>query len=357
MKKSVIVLLHIGYWLIFTGLLSLIIIMLSLSEINRRQDFSFLLPFIFFSAIAVIPGMVSFYLHYTVLFKHYFLTRRIFSLVLATIVVALFSGIVGAFDLFVLGKIVRGGSEAIFNNGISNAIIIIVIVSIGALLNGIIGLVMRGFIVSYNDIALKEELNKKNYEIELDLIRAQINPHFLFNTINNIDVLIQKDPEKASAYLNKLSDMMRFMLYETKTEKIYLAKELAYIEKYIELQKIRTSNPDYIHYQVTGEPGTRLIEPMLFIPFIENAFKHAGNKRTENAIRIALHIEKNQLVFECENYYTSDPQLKPGQGGLGNELIRKRLLLLYPDKHTLALSDQNTIYKVKLTLNGCHSAA
>lgn len=350
MKRPVIVLLHTGYWLIFLALLSLIILMLSLSEMNSRHDFNFKVPFIFFSAIALIPGMLSFYLFYTVLFNRFFLARKILKLILAGIAVSLFSGIVGAGDMIILSRFMPGASEAIFNS-VTNAVIIIVIISVGALLNGLIGLVMRGFITSYNDISLKEELNTKNYQVELDLIRAQINPHFLFNTINNIDVLIQKDPEKASAYLNKLSDMMRFMLYETKTEKIYLAKELAYIEKYIELQKIRTSNPDYIHYQVTGEPGTRLIEPMLFIPFIENAFKHAENKKTENAIRIALHIENNQLVFECENYYTGDPQLNPGQGGLGNELIRKRLLLLYPNKHSLELNEKNQVYKVKLTLN------
>jgi two-component system, LytTR family, sensor kinase len=227
-----------------------------------------------------------------------------------------------------------------------------VVMSLNTLACGIIGLIIKGFIISYGDIKLKEDLNKKNYETELALIKSQINPHFLFNTINNIDVLIEKDAAKASAYLNKLSDIMRFMLYETKTEKIPFEKELLYIEKYIDLQKIRTSNEKFINYSLIGEPGDLLIVPMLFIPFIENAFKHSENKRIENAIKIKIIIEKGRIIFDCENNYSENVQVLTDQGGLGNEIIRKRLKLLYPDKHILDITDQNNEYHVKLTING-----
>ena len=186
--------------------------------------------------------------------------------------------------------------------------------------------------------------------MELELIKSQINPHFLFNTINNIDVLIAKDAARASAYLNKLSDIMRFMLYETKTEKITLDKELTYIEKYIDLQKIRTSNMNYVNYYVVGDSSNLMIAPMLFIPFIENAFKHTENKKVENAINIKIIIEKEMIIFDCENYYTKETQVKPDQSGLGNELIQKRLTLLYPNKHTLEIINKNNTYKVKLVL-------
>jgi two-component system LytT family sensor kinase len=212
-------------------------------------------------------------------------------------------------------------------------------------------LVMKGFITWYGDIKVKVELNKKNYEMELALMKAQINPHFLFNTINNIDMLIQKDAVKASEYLNKLSDIMRFMLYETKTEKIALEKELSYIEKYVELQKIRTTNLNYVKYEVKGSAGNLLIEPMLFIPFIENAFKHAENKKVENAIKVAFVIEKDKIQFECENAYSLDTQLKPEHSGLGNELIQRRLVLLYPNRHTFEVENKNGIYKVNLLLS------
>src|ERR1044071_687955 len=115
--------------------------------------------------------------------------------------------------------------------------------------------------------------------MELALIKSQINPHFLFNTINNIDVLIAKDSAKASEYLNKLSGILRYMIYETRNEKISLAGELDYIEKYLELQKIRTANPDYVNFQISGEANNLKIAPMILFPFIENAFKHTENKK------------------------------------------------------------------------------
>lgn len=149
---------------------------------------------------------------------------------------------------------------------------------------------------------------------------------------------------------------MRFMLYETKTEKIPLTKELTYIEKYIDLQKIRTANEHYVNYSVEGDTGSIRIEPMLFIPFIENAFKHAIDKKLENAVLIRFLIDRDKIVFVCENKYSqahsdrphSD---RPDHSGLGNGLIGKRLMLLYPGKHELEIITENETYKVKLTLS------
>jgi LytS/YehU family sensor histidine kinase len=187
--------------------------------------------------------------------------------------------------------------------------------------------------------------------MEIALMKAQINPHFLFNTINNIDMLIQKDATKASEYLNSLSDMMRFMLYETKSGKTALSKELDYIERYVALQKIRTTNASFVNYTVTGNPEGVHIEPMLFIPFIENAFKHAENKKVENAIVIHFIIDSGTIRFVCENVYAPSVSLKPEHSGLGNELIRRRLELLYPNKHSLSVEDINGTYKVILVLS------
>jgi two-component system, LytTR family, sensor kinase len=230
--------------------------------------------------------------------------------------------------------------------------------AIVALVNGILALVMRGFITWYGDIRLKEELNRRNVEMELALIKSQLSPHFLFNTLNNIDVLIGKDADRASDYLKKLSDMLRFMLYETKTAQIPIARELGYIEKYIELQRIRTSNPDAIDYIVEGQPGGLMVEPMLFIPFIENAFKH-GQWRENHSIRVRFVLGAEKIVFNCENTYGSHDgaavrggvlDSPAGLGGLGNALIRKRLLLLYPDRHTLNINAGNQLYQATLTL-------
>ena len=216
--------------------------------------------------------------------------------------------------------------------------------------NGVLALVMRGFITFYREIQLKEYLRRQNAELELALIKSQISPHFLFNTLNNIDVLIEKDAARASGYLNKLSDILRFMLYETKTDRIPVGEELVYIGKYIELQKIRTAHPEYIQFTIEGESDQLMVEPLLFLPFIENAFKHAG-KKEEGAIKIRFKLDREKITFDCENRYDpKGPALPEANGGLGNGIIRRRLQLLYPGRHTLEINAGHEVYKATLTL-------
>ena len=348
MKKSVVVIAHIGYWCLYLVLLSVFaLIMKTGKQPGTLPGFGMVR---FMIAVALIPGVIGFYTSYTFLFSEYLNKKKIPYLFAAEFAISCVAALIGVIVLpFIFGpNIDSGGPVLMANDGhnLGSAMLL----PLNAFINGIIGLVMKGFITWYGGLKLKEETDKKNYEMELALVKSQFNPHFLFNTINNIDVLIEKDAAKASVYLNNLSDMMRFMLYETKTEKIPLGKELAYIDKYIDLQKIRTSNRDYVHYSVEGFSGDMTIAPMLFIPFIENAFKHAGNKKTGNAINIRIKIELSGITFDCENSYSGDAQVKPDQGGLGNELIQKRLQLLYPATHKLEVNNNNNTYKVKLVL-------
>jgi LytS/YehU family sensor histidine kinase len=227
--------------------------------------------------------------------------------------------------------------------------VIFVMTFIGAVC-GIVALVIKGFITWFNEIKLKEVLKEKNHEMEMALIKSQLDPHLLFNTINNIDALILKDAVAASDYLNKLSDIMRFMLYETKPDQILLSKEIEYIEKYIALQKIRTSNKDYVRLTITGNVGSKLIAPMIFIPFIENAFKHTNNKKLENAISIDICVKAQKVLFTCENKFDSKPSVQQPDSGLGNELIQKRLHLMYPEKHILEVNKTDDLYSVHLTI-------
>jgi len=348
MKKSVVVLLHLGYWMMYL----LLLITLAFLSFQLVQKGEKIVPFDiipFFIPFAILPGLISFYAFYSFLFSRFFSKRRILMLFSSGIIVSLISGIIGGIILAVIASF--GFGAGILGNGFRIAVPLLFIMSLNAFVNGIGGLIMRGFITSYSDIKLKEDLNQKNYEMELALVKSQINPHFLFNTINNIDVLIEKDAVKASAYLKKLSDIMRFMLFETKTEMIPLTKELSYIEKYNELQKIRTSNLNYVNLLVEGDPDGLLIAPMLFIPFIENAFKYAENRKIENAININIKIAKETILFSCENHFSDNSQTKPDQSGLGNELIQKRLALLYPAKHTLEITIINNTYRVKLILS------
>lgn len=340
MKRSVIILLHLAYWICFLLLIAFILI-----SIQQGRD---IMPgknlVKAFYTSAIIPGVIAFYSFYTFLFSKFLTKKRMWAFFLLGILVSIISGIAGALALSVVF-----GPRTLFADGFRSAYEITVAIALMvAVPNGTIGLVLKGFITWYGDIKVKEELNRKNYEIELELIKSQINPHFLFNTINNIDVLITKDPVKASDYLIKLSDIMRFMLYETKTGKIAMEKELSYIEKYIALQSIRTSKEDYVDYIVKGNTGHLMVEPFLFIPFIENAFKHAGI--ADNAIRVEFIIEDDKISFNCENIYNKTPRTELDHNGLGNELIQKRLSLLYPERHELKITDNDGRYRVKLNI-------
>ncbi len=341
MKKSIIVFLHVSFWSMCLFIVFMLVMALNAGNTHITTR-SFLSPL---SIGIILPGIIGFYTFYLFLFEKFLAKKRILKLFLVASLISLLSSAITQIVLFLIfdGKRVNWTLETVISMGVALAFV--------SLAFGIVGLVMKGFITWYNDIKLKADLNKKNYEIELALVKSQINPHFLFNTINNIDILIEKDSQKASVYLNKLSDIMRFMLYETVEEKIELNKELSYIEKFIDLQKLRTTNQNYINYTVNGDASSCMIAPILFIPFIENAFKHAENKKIENAITIKIDIEKSKLIFTCENYYDPHSNQQQDFGGLGTELIKKRLFLLYPNKHSLTITKKSELYKVELILN------
>lgn len=349
MKKMVVVSLHVGYWILYLFLLFIILLLLQIGTKLRTLPLFFDYRFeAFFACFALLPAVLGFYIFYSLLFDKFLIRRNILLLFVFGI---LASGLIGLFSATVISILhyYRIGPGMSGENIYATATIVIVIAII-AMLNGGMGLLTRGFIRWYAELKWKEELTRKNFEMELALIKSQISPHFLFNTLNNIDVLITKNAEKASLYLNKLSDIMRFMLYETKNEKVPLRNELAYIEKYIDLQKIRTANPDFVDFVIKGDTGNVQISPMILLPFIENAFKHADNRKNENVIRIEITIDEKQIIFECENKY-SKSESEPEFGGLGNDLIKRRLELLYPLNHVLLISKNADIYSVKLAIN------
>ncbi|SDD53919.1 Histidine kinase [Dyadobacter soli] len=338
------VLFQIGYWALYALLLAVLFFLLTLSQ---RPSMQFAHWCRIMAGFAVIPGVIGFYSSYAFLFPYYLRKKNVFNLITLAAAIALLASLAGMVWLtFVVS------SAFLVNDGIYGAVGLGLPLAFIALVNGCIGFVIKGFESWFHDVKLREELNKRNYEMELALIKSQLDPHFLFNTINNIDILIEKNSAKASAYLNKLSDIMRFMLYETKNSRIPLAQELAYIEKYITLQMIRTSNDRALDYVVQGDPGLQTIEPMLFIPFIENAFKHTDLK-VPNAITVRFVIDENKVVFECKNLLTGNRQPEMHPAGLGKKLIERRLTLLYPGKHHLFIRVDDQQYQVKLLLEIC----
>jgi sensor histidine kinase YesM len=195
----------------------------------------------------------------------------------------------------------------------------------------------------------KSNLEIQNRSSELALLRSQVNPHFLFNTLNNIDALIRKDPEQASDTVVKLSEIMRYFIYEANTDKMPLEKEVDYLHNFVELQRIRYSNPNHVRFQVSGSPSNLVIAPMMFIPFVENAFKHGIRQSKTPAIAINLWIHENGIRFEVMNYFQLNHSTDTGKGiGLAN--VRRRLELIYPEKHSLAIRAEENKYFVTLEI-------
>lgn len=333
--------LHLGFWLIFV-LLLIAMAFVGMETDDSKQEFLYYLDLLV--GFVFIPSLCAFYTFYYWLFPKYLQKERWWASALYGVLISIGAAGMGLFFLLFLSTV----ENSIYEECIQQGMIFTFVIS---LVLGFIAVVIRGFITWFEEIQLKAILQQKNQEMELALVKAQLDPHFLFNTLNNIDVLMLKNAEEASNYLNKLSDIMRFMLFETKTEAIPLAKEVEYIEKYIELQKLRTANTDYVHFSITGDLKEKTIAPMVFIPFIENAFKHTNNKKLKNAIRIAIKIGKETIQLFCENKFDPNRKTKTNSNGLGNDLIQKRLNLIYPERHQLNIAHQKDSYRINLIIN------
>lgn len=212
------------------------------------------------------------------------------------------------------------------------------------------GCLVRGFENWFSSIQTKAEIENKNLKNELELLKSQINPHFLFNTLNNIDLLITKSPKEASAQLITLSGMLRYMIYDTKTDFVPLQKEIDYLSSYIQLQKLRYKNKDHLKVEFPSENQSIQVAPMLFISFVENAFKHSFNTGVVPVIDISLQIKERNLIFRCINYIDLDKKLNENSGGFGLENVKRRLQLLYPEKHELQILKNNDTFSVELKI-------
>ena len=199
---------------------------------------------------------------------------------------------------------------------------------------------------------LAQEKENENLKTELSLLRSQVSPHFMFNVLNNMVALARKQSDQLEPSLIKLSSLMRYMLYETDEEKVSLEKETEYLQSYIDLQQQRFGKKVLVDAAMYKADKMYDIEPMLLIPFVENAFKH-GTGLIENAhIDIALKAEKNSLYFSVTNQY--DPasvEIKDKASGIGLVNVQRRLDLLYPGKYKLQILKDNNQFIVSLTIN------
>ncbi len=186
---------------------------------------------------------------------------------------------------------------------------------------------------------------------ELNFLRSQIHPHFLFNTLNNLFSIAQRDGnEDMAAGISKLSGLMRYILYDSRVSKVSLTKEIEYMKDFIGLARLRFADDEaVVDFSVTGHADKKLIAPMILLPFIENAFKHGVIIERPSTIHISIDASENNIVFRCENAKMGLRDEK-SESGIGLENVKRRLALLYPEKHTLFIEEQNERYIVNLTL-------
>jgi two-component system, LytTR family, sensor kinase len=205
----------------------------------------------------------------------------------------------------------------------------------------------------YERERVTQHLERINMETELKYLKSQINPHFLFNSLNSLYALTLAKSEKAPELVLKLSEILRYVLYEGGEKWVSLEKEISYLKSYLDLEQIRNGDRLSIDFQILGDVKGKNVAPMLFLTFLENSFKHGIRQKTSAGyVKLEMTIDEMELDFCIKN---SKPINKNGKkingvGGIGLENIRKRLNLLYPQKHVLEIQDEDDEYEVNLHL-------
>jgi len=196
------------------------------------------------------------------------------------------------------------------------------------------------------------EKAQEQLEAELSLLKGQVNPHFLFNTLNNLYSMSLHDSKKTPELILKLSQLLSYMLYECKDETVSLEQEITFIRNYIDLEAIRVEDIADVHFEVKGNDPGHKIPPLLFIPLIENAFKHGISSEVEHSdIHIEIHIDDDRIELNTKNPFEGTEIADDNNHkGLGLENVSKRLELLYPNKYTLDINQNGHYFKTKLIL-------
>lgn len=336
-SKTTIILLHILAWVLFLSLP--ILFSPDAPKIFRNEIGNLHFLPILLSSLTLI---MIFYFNYFVLIPKFLFPERYVEYALLGILCIVF---MFAFPLIVLSP-VKSSGETVFYDPILRRSIPLVIAN---------NLLMF-FVVFFASIGLRlnnrwKETEKEKLSAQLSYLKTQINPHFLFNTLNSIySVTIGKAP-KGAEMVNQLSEMMRYTLKETQMDFVPLEKEIDYIGNYIDMQKLRFDDSVKFEYEVHGQRDDLEIAPLLLIPFIENVFKHGVNSEDNSDIKIKIEIAPTSLNLYVFNNKVEVHTTQSEKSGLGIENARTRLRLVYPDKHDLKIIETENTFEVILKIN------
>jgi len=212
---------------------------------------------------------------------------------------------------------------------------------------------LKGILSWFNDQQKKSELQKEKLQSELNFLKLQINPHFLFNSLNNIYSLCYNKSDNAAPMIARLSKILRYMLYECKESRVLLIKEIELLKNYTELNLLKTGNEKRVDFYTERIEHHHKIAPLILITFLENAFKHGNVLYNKNGwINIECRVEDQQLFFKLSNSYSQNSK-KSQNSGIGLENIEKQLELTYPSSYDLKISEINNEYTIELNIELC----
>ena len=336
MKKKHLIILHIVFWAIFVG-------MPILSVHMHGPD----VPYRYYVRLYVsaVFDIFTFYIAYlfinpSILFKG---NRKSLLLIIIFIFLLAFLRVASTLIVYYFAHVqlqMTNVSAGVFIEEIVDSFLFVVF-----------AIFIKMSLSWVNSEKQKAELQAQTRTSEIAQLRSQINPHFLFNTLNNIYSLVCRKSDAAAPAVMKLSEIMRYVLYDTDIDMVPLDKEVSYLESFIELQQLRLNTGDFIKFEVIGETWNKLIAPMLLIPFVENAFKHGNKNVLSPGIIIKLTAQKNKIIFEVINFTKKqNEENKDRVGGIGLNNIKRRLELIYHDKHKLDISEKEDLYSIKLEI-------
>jgi two-component system, LytTR family, sensor kinase len=339
MKRSIKLLIHIAFWII-SVIIPAILILTYRSQITQGM--------VIYQIISQLYFMIVFYLTYFLIVPA---TIGSSSGILRNLII--FSASITFLWLIKIGKTVLIDHRFALELDKFNIYSTIHYASdfINIIIYTVIALFLRISFNWYEERKTRTELILQEHRMELEFLKAQLNPHFFFNTLNNIYSLVYKKSDEAPAALMKLSDIIRYMLYESKTEHVPLDKEIENLNNYIELQKLRYSDPEFISFTVDGDTFAHQVPPMLLLSFVENAFKHGRKRGSNPGIVIKITATGKRLRFIVSNYTLEDDgKGRKNDSGIGMQNTRRRLELLYPGCYDLQISRTRGKHTVSLEL-------
>jgi sensor histidine kinase YesM len=291
--------------------------------------------------VAITLFVLLFYTNMYVLVPRFFFKSHYaaYALSVAAIIAIISFGYLWGWSILAPYKRADANREAI--NLLSLSFVVIILVSAST--------AIKLFQRSINDSMRIHELEKTTMRSEMEQLKNQINPHFLFNMLNNANVLTQKDPLKASQVLMKLSDLLRYQLYDSARPSVLLTGEIHFLEDFLDLETIRRDKFKFL-VSKEGELSGIQVAPLLLITFVENAVKHNMDPENESYIHLYFDVRNEEFHFKCIN---SKPRIEVKQnrpGGLGLANVKRRLDLIYPGKHALQTDDDTDAYIVNLTI-------